>query len=209
MSYNTKQGFEAMQEDAIRRVREMQKRAKNYVDITPNMPVEDNLKDEKLHTENTKQNSTRSNSNSHNNKHYNNAQFNSHRNNQHNSNARAENNSENTNKSNEKPQNNQSNSHQQYNNRQTFNNGFSSPFSQLFGSNLGGFNKMKKPPPATSSCDNSAQKPNLESSKDLIGNLLKEFQIDDEKLMLILLIYVLYKNGSDFKLMAALGYLLL
>lgn len=52
----------------------------------------------------------------------------------------------------------------------------------------------------------------LEESKDkggLLSSLLSDIKIDEEKALIGLLIYVLYKNGCDTKLMLALGYLLL
>lgn len=48
-----------------------------------------------------------------------------------------------------------------------------------------------------------------QTAKDLVGKLLKDIHIDEEKAIIALLIYVLYKNGGDVKLMLALGYLLL
>ncbi len=41
-----------------------------------------------------------------------------------------------------------------------------------------------------------------------IGDLLKKLNIDEEKLLILFLIYILYKNGSDYKLLLALGYLI-
>lgn len=46
-------------------------------------------------------------------------------------------------------------------------------------------------------------------SKGLLSSLLDGFDIDEEKAMIGLLIYILAKNGSDVKLLLALGYLLL
>lgn len=43
----------------------------------------------------------------------------------------------------------------------------------------------------------------------LLPSLLSDIKIDEEKALIGLLIYVLYKNGCDTKLMLALGYLLL
>ncbi len=44
----------------------------------------------------------------------------------------------------------------------------------------------------------------------LLGGLLgSDFKIDEEKALIGMLIYILYKNGADVKLMLALGYLLL
>ncbi len=42
-----------------------------------------------------------------------------------------------------------------------------------------------------------------------LSELLSGIKIDEEKALIGLLIYVLYKNGGDIKLMLALGYLLL
>lgn len=41
------------------------------------------------------------------------------------------------------------------------------------------------------------------------GSILDELNIDEEKAIIGILIYILYKNGADIKLMLALGYLLL
>ena len=43
----------------------------------------------------------------------------------------------------------------------------------------------------------------------LIGAKLGEKKIDEEKALIGLLIYILYKQGADIKLLLALGYLLL
>lgn len=47
------------------------------------------------------------------------------------------------------------------------------------------------------------------NSQGLLSSLLDGFNIDEEKAMIGLLIYVLAKNGADVKLLLALGYLLL
>ncbi len=41
------------------------------------------------------------------------------------------------------------------------------------------------------------------------GQGLSSFGIDEEKALIALLIYILYKQGADVKLLLALGYLLL
>lgn len=41
------------------------------------------------------------------------------------------------------------------------------------------------------------------------GSILDELNIEEEKAIIGILIYILYKNGADIKLMLALGYLLL
>ncbi len=85
-------------------------------------------------------------------------------------------------------------------------------FSQIFGSNLGGFeqfknknsnNKFSQIPPSAS----------IDSLKGLTSGLFdgvfKNFNIDEEKIIIGVLIYLLYKNGGDIKLLLALGYLLI
>lgn len=222
MSYNTREGFEAMQEDAIRRVRDMQMRANRYVKNS-----EEFIKAEEKTAQQPEPKTVASQNNSNINHTANQAV--NHSDNSPNRN----NNQQNThtqNRPNNMPNSFQGNMGQRPNILQSLfqgplSNGFSqqksqqqnnnspkgllSPLAQLFGSNLGGFNKAKSQP--------KSNKPDLfpdspdddGKTKSFIENLLKEFNIDQEKLMLILLIYVLYKNGSDFKLIAALGYLLI
>lgn len=43
----------------------------------------------------------------------------------------------------------------------------------------------------------------------ILSSLLGDSKIDEEKALIGMLIYILYKNGADVKLMLALGYLLL
>ena len=43
----------------------------------------------------------------------------------------------------------------------------------------------------------------------LLGGNLGDIKIDEEKALIGLLIYILYKQGADIKLLLALGYLLL
>ncbi len=82
----------------------------------------------------------------------------------------------------------------------------SNPFAQLFGSNLGGFNRYKN------CCEQkkpTQEKPpehheNGQSQMNPLG-----FQLDEEKAILLMLIYILYKNGADIKLIIALAYLLI
>ena len=82
----------------------------------------------------------------------------------------------------------------------------SNPFAQLFGSNLGGFNRykncceQKKPTPEKT--------PEHHENEQSHMNPL-DFRIDEEKAILLMLIYILYKNGADIKLIIALAYLLI
>ena len=80
----------------------------------------------------------------------------------------------------------------------------SNPFAQLFGSNLGGFNRFKN-----YSNDNKKSENAFTDVSGSVGKLLKNFQIDEEKLLILILMYVLYKNGADIKLLLALGYLII
>lgn len=43
----------------------------------------------------------------------------------------------------------------------------------------------------------------------LLGSILQDFKLDEEKIILGILIYILAKNGADLKLILALGYLIL
>ncbi len=43
---------------------------------------------------------------------------------------------------------------------------------------------------------------------DLFGNLFSDMKIDSEKALILLMLFVLYKNKADIKLLLALGYLL-
>lgn len=52
-------------------------------------------------------------------------------------------------------------------------------------------------------------KPDIPPKEVGLASLLSDIKIDEEKALIGLLIYVLYKNGCDSKLMLALGYLLL
>lgn len=82
----------------------------------------------------------------------------------------------------------------------------SNPFAQLFGSNLGGFNRYKnccepkKPMP---------EKPPEHHENEQSHMNPLDFRIDEEKAILLMLIYLLYKNGADIKLIIALAYLLI
>lgn len=80
----------------------------------------------------------------------------------------------------------------------------SNPFAQLFGSNLGGFNKYKN----SSNPNNQGNEMINDISKG-IGKFISDISIDEEKLLILLLIYILYKNGADIKLLIALLYLIL
>lgn len=56
----------------------------------------------------------------------------------------------------------------------------------------------------------SPQKPSEQFAlSGLLGGNLGDIKIDEEKALIGLLIYILYKQGADIKLLLALGYLLL
>jgi len=150
ISYNQKE-FESMQADALRRVREMQKRASFYVNA-----------DEPVHnTQNASTSNPRSSRNP--------------------QGSNIHNQSQNS----DRAKDNQSSQHKESSSQ--------NPFSQLFGSKNN---------------NQSAETDGIHSS-NTINNFLKDFKIDQEKLFVLLLIYLLYKNGADFKLLIALGYLLI
>lgn len=55
----------------------------------------------------------------------------------------------------------------------------------------------------------SPEKSGMPERGDSLLSLFKGIHIDEEKALIGLLIYVLYKNGADTKLLLALGYLIL
>ena len=81
----------------------------------------------------------------------------------------------------------------------------------------------QKPPPVMPkhSEKNENAKTSSPSLQNILGDLLggnkggkelfkiSNIKIDEEKALIALMIYILYKNGSDVKLLLALGYLLL
>lgn len=186
ISYN-KQQIETMQQEAIKRVREMQKKAQQYVVNEPEKPAS--------------KSSTSTNFNS--SQHVNNINCA-----QKPAQNATSNNNLNSNQNNIPPRNNQQN------NRSSMAN----PFAQLFGSNMGGFNRYKnnshehKNPPGHTAPVEKNNLPREHSNNDPlsgINNLLKDFNFDEEKLIIIALMYLLYKNGADIKLILSLGYLLI
>ena len=212
-SYSRKE-FETMQQEAIRRVREMHKRAQSYV----NVPSQDDTT-----TQKSPQNDSSKNNNS-------NSHTNQSRRNNTNPNRYYPYGYPNRNmsKTQQEKQPQQKPPHPNNGNMQNnpyrpqMHNGMNpnyqrmpmgNPFSQLFGSNLGAFTKFKnmfKPansPPSNPDCDKDEK--DEKPLNKLINGMFKDFNIDEEKIILGVLIYLLYKNGSDAKLLIALGYLLL
>lgn len=64
------------------------------------------------------------------------------------------------------------------------------------------------PPPQI----NNAQRPQPQNSApkpDIFKNILGDIKIDSEKALILLMLFVLYKNKADMKLLLALGYLLI
>ena len=61
--------------------------------------------------------------------------------------------------------------------------------------------------PAPPKAEETPQSSSLLSG--LLGGNLGDIKIDEEKALIGLLIYILYKQGADIKLLLALGYLLL
>ncbi len=86
-----------------------------------------------------------------------------------------------------------------------------------------GSNTQSPPPPIppNSKNNNQSNKTSIPSLQKILGELLggnkgnkelfkiSNIKIDEEKALIALMIYILYKNGSDIKLLLALGYLLL
>ncbi len=90
----------------------------------------------------------------------------------------------------------------------------SSPFSQFFNTNSNGFEKLKNAfspkKQASTNEDNSDKKDPLQNVLGgIFDGAFKDFNIDTEKIILGVLIYLIYKNKGDTKLLLALGYLLL
>lgn len=65
------------------------------------------------------------------------------------------------------------------------------------------------PPIPPSSPSVPPDKGESDDKKDSLLSLFKDIHIDEEKALIGLLIYILYKNGADTKLLLALGYLIL
>ena len=51
--------------------------------------------------------------------------------------------------------------------------------------------------------------PSHNHPQDIIKSLLGDVKIDSEKALILMMLYVLYKNKADMKLLLALGYLLI
>ncbi len=226
-----------MQQEAIRRVKEMHMRSQQYInspqqsnDTQANsIPVHNNNRQsaQSNNTGNQSQQNTHHNNNSPsqagnttyinrnniNNPHSNTSGNNNNKQQENSQNHQQKQTQQQNNHGNQQTTNNQqSANNQMHRNNQQYNAG--NPFSQLFGSNLGGFSKFKqmfspqppKKPAENSPDDNDKEKKPLDG---LLDGIFKDFEIDNEKIMLGILIYLLYKNGSDVKLLLALGYLLL
>lgn len=52
-------------------------------------------------------------------------------------------------------------------------------------------------------------KPGPSPSGNILGGLLGDIKIDEEKALIALLIFILYKQGADIKLLLGLAYLLI
>lgn len=78
------------------------------------------------------------------------------------------------------------------------------PFAALFGNQS---NAAHEHPPHENHDENEKEKKNLFSG--LFEEFLPNLKLDDDKIIIILLLIVLARNGSDIKLLLALGYLLM
>ena len=65
------------------------------------------------------------------------------------------------------------------------------------------------PPPAPPPPPPPPDKPEQNSSGNILGSILGDINIDEEKALIALLIFILYKQGADIKLLLGLAYLLL
>lgn len=52
-------------------------------------------------------------------------------------------------------------------------------------------------------------KPQSQPRPDALKSLFGDIKIDSEKALILLMLFVLYKNNADLKLLLALGYLLI
>lgn len=217
ISYSSNEEFNRLQSEAIQRVREMQMKANSFIN-PKNSPKNDDSS--QIKKNNTSQNisSNQRNTNSFNNDFFikktpdNNQQMNKQQPFEKDNKISPQNNFQQNHSKNAKH--NQSNiPHQNtdtpppskeappkpnQNSRHT-----SNPFAQLFGSNLGGFNKYK-----SSNTSNQGNEMIADISKG-IGKFFNDLSIDEEKLLILILIYILFKNGADIKLLIALLYLIL
>lgn len=206
-SYSREQ-FETMQQEALRRVREMQRRANAYVDNNQEEEKKPHHNEKANHKalqenkqQNQQQNHNSSNGTSQNNSQHSHA--NNHQNNQsNNSNVKNSNTSKEANNSSHTQSN--KNSHASNNTSNHNRNNSSNPFAQLFGSNLGGFNRAKE------YNDKKVNEDNIVGEiTGSISKAFKDFNLDEDKMLILLLIYILYKNGADVKLILALAYLII
>ena len=78
------------------------------------------------------------------------------------------------------------------------------PFASLFGNQP---NTAHEHSPHENHDENEKGKKNLFSG--LFEEFLPNLKLDDDKIIIILLLIVLARNGSDIKLLLALGYLLM
>lgn len=75
------------------------------------------------------------------------------------------------------------------------------------GQNDGTYNiREKNDPPEPPAAENP---PERKSSRTDVFSILSDFKMDNEKLMIMLIMYILIKEKADIKLILSLGYLLL
>ena len=78
-------------------------------------------------------------------------------------------------------------------------------------------NRPQPPPPPQHDHPHHNPEPHRENRspaqnappQDIIKSLLGDVKIDSEKALILLMLFVLYKNKADMKLLLALGYLLI
>ncbi len=69
---------------------------------------------------------------------------------------------------------------------------------------------VNKSEPAPQHQQNEKHQPEpRRNNTDPLKSLLGDFKIDSEKALILLMLFVLYKNKADIKLLLALGYLLI
>ena len=194
--YNKDQ-LNTMRQDAIRRVQEMQRRSQNF--IVPEPPQSQPKPKEPVIKQETRQNNNQNTSNNFQRQNSGTSQFN--RNNQFSHNAQ-NNTSANNQNSRQNPSNNFQNRQA---NGQNMNAGYNNnPFSALFGNQPNTSNEHSP----HENHDNS-EKENKNFFSGIFEEFLPNLKLDDDKIIIIILLIVLARNGSDIKLLLALGYLLM
>ena len=194
--------FNSMQQDAIRRVKEMQRRSQNYVNEPYNSPKQEHkpappppINQQKQVNNNFQQNSNKTNQNN-------------------NGNNFQQNNNQSKQQGN---QSNQANHNQQQKPNNNFQQQNNNPFAMFFGNSRpgtefnGGQNNFKQSPPErhTEEHNHSEGEHTKNIFSGLLDSIFPNLHLDDDKIIIVILIIILAREGADIKLLLALGYLLM